>query len=980
MAILIYDSNGFLPTAPNSSPPSNVDGWTDGASAWSVTSNTFVPSNNTFPTNALYRPTSEGVASFRMIVNYNAAAASGNNWAFFIPSAADVTKGYLIFGGLGNSAPTIHYYPGNTNITNGSGNVSLTTGGTGTTFNVPTVITVDIVPNATSGNDVTLTEFQGATLVRSLTLVGDTHVPVSSWRAGISSVAGAIPVSRVQTFNTTTAPGFGLSPLSDYSNGANIVVTATGNGNTVWTGSTTFSVSGGTGASIVSQSINTGTQVASLTINPGTAAGVLSISNNTDSPSVPQNFTVNTPSFTVAGGSVVVNTTGNTLTLVGTGTNWTSGTNFTLTTTTGATLATSTPTVFTDARHLTLTLNAGASLGSGTISYVNTTGTIVGTGGVTISAALTASWVNRYPTTGAKSLVLTSTIPTNWVASPPTASWVQGLRGNVNLTLGSVTIGGPADGNVGQTATFTVAATTTSHGMFSIYLTNVPNGALLAPDMRVETAAIFVNPSYPVHLQPSLAVTITGINTLFVTDTSTFSVGNFVGFTVNPSLGTITRVNQTTVTTTMNTGTLTGTSGTFDVTDSGSGAVWPVTVYSTGQGIAGGNTQVLFSSPVGNFLDGRKAATKGTTAYTTIQWFRGATFAAATAAGVAGTSPLVDGNGILGSATFFLDDESTTALTGRNFYVCKVNGILGIGMVGITMQSTLNLCFWGDSITVGVASYLANIPPMLQSLLGYRNIITGSYGVSGSGLVTAGGGGGSWTASYAGGTNYANALAQARSQAANVIHIMLGTNDAIYGGPTSAAAYLAGLQSIIAQIKIDLPQCKIVFSFSPYRVIVSADTANDALISYQTQILSVVDNITVFLGARDTYNWYAEAYGGGGLSGTYLSDGTHPTTTPTQTLTVINGYGELANIYLIGLVRAFLPTTGTILALTITNLGGSSRKLDWIADPLATSYKVLRSSDGVNYAVIANPAAGTLTYTDTARPGGNVYYEVAGVH
>ena len=75
------------------------------------------------------------------------------------------------------------------------------------------------------------------------------------------------------------------------------------------------------------------------------------------------------------------------------------------------------------------------------------------------------------------------------------------------------------------------------------------------------------------------------------------------------------------------------------------------------------------------------------------------------------------------------------------------------------------------------------------------------------------------------------------------------------------------------------------------------------------------------------------------------------------------------------------PPAGTILTLTITRNSSSQPVLNWVADPAATAYKVMRSVDGVNYTVIATPAVGTLTYTDTARPANaTVYYHIISIH
>lgn len=72
----------------------------------------------------------------------------------------------------------------------------------------------------------------------------------------------------------------------------------------------------------------------------------------------------------------------------------------------------------------------------------------------------------------------------------------------------------------------------------------------------------------------------------------------------------------------------------------------------------------------------------------------------------------------------------------------------------------------------------------------------------------------------------------------------------------------------------------------------------------------------------------------------------------------------------------------TSLVVTVTNPTSSttSRLISWTVDSLATSYKVMRSTDGINYIKIATTAVGTLSYTDASRPVGTVYYSVISVH
>ena len=71
---------------------------------------------------------------------------------------------------------------------------------------------------------------------------------------------------------------------------------------------------------------------------------------------------------------------------------------------------------------------------------------------------------------------------------------------------------------------------------------------------------------------------------------------------------------------------------------------------------------------------------------------------------------------------------------------------------------------------------------------------------------------------------------------------------------------------------------------------------------------------------------------------------------------------------------------GTALTLTITKPSGNP-VLSWTADSLATSYNVLRATSvGGPYTRIANPAAGTLTYTDTSEPAGTIQYAITSNH
>jgi len=91
--------------------------------------------------------------------------------------------------------------------------------------------------------------------------------------------------------------------------------------------------------------------------------------------------------------------------------------------------------------------------------------------------------------------------------------------------------------------------------------------------------------------------------------------------------------------------------------------------------------------------------------------------------------------------------------------------------------------------------------------------------------------------------------------------------------------------------------------------------------------------------------------------------------------------GGITVVYTLGAVSGSTTYSAlTILALSVATSGGNA-VLTWTADPLATSYNVLRASViGSPYTRIANPSAGTLTYTDTAPLGGTSYYAVTSNH
>ena len=96
---------------------------------------------------------------------------------------------------------------------------------------------------------------------------------------------------------------------------------------------------------------------------------------------------------------------------------------------------------------------------------------------------------------------------------------------------------------------------------------------------------------------------------------------------------------------------------------------------------------------------------------------------------------------------------------------------------------------------------------------------------------------------------------------------------------------------------------------------------------------------------------------------------TLPTTPPT-------GYANPGYFYAPVLDSG--TTQSSSLTVTITRNGSNQPVLTWSADANATSYKVLRSTNGIAYTAIFQ--TGLTTYTDTVRPTGNVYYSIISVH
>jgi hypothetical protein len=189
----------------------------------------------------------------------------------------------------------------------------------------------------------------------------------ASTTTGSAWILDAIAVKSAPTSGSLAA-----SPTTALEGSTGNVVTLTCVGCT-WTpgtpGSPTFTLSGGTGASITAQHVLTAT-TATVTITAGTASGPLAVNDPVTGNSALLSIPV--ASFTVSPTFLINGSTGNTVTLTGVNTAWTSGTVFTVSGVAAAITGQSVPST----TSATLTMNAGGTSGTATITDPSTGNTL----------------------------------------------------------------------------------------------------------------------------------------------------------------------------------------------------------------------------------------------------------------------------------------------------------------------------------------------------------------------------------------------------------------------------------------------------------------------------------------------------------------------------------------------------------------------------------------------------------------------------
>ena len=240
------------------------------------------------------------------------------------------------------------------------------------------------------------------------------------------------------------------------------------------------------------------------------------------------------------------------------------------------------------------------------------------------------------------------------------------------------------------------------------------------------------------------------------------------------------------------------------------------------------------------------AATGGTPTYT-YQWYRSTTN---------GFTP-GSGNIISGATSLSLADTGLTAGT-TYYYVVKATDSASATALSSQLtvtQPTTNpqtYCFIGDSITYG---YGSTSDPVTQFSLIVRKIFGSGTTVS----VVNRGITGTTSADWATSTYYSPALAACAS--ANVLMIMLGTNDSRTAIATSQSAYQTNIQTLITQAKI-AGITRIFVNVSPYINTSSGGwditTSNALLVQYQSAItaLANADPGHVWVGDTQAYTWF----------------------------------------------------------------------------------------------------------------------------
>ncbi len=279
---------------------------------------------------------------------------------------------------------------------------------------------------------------------------------------------------------------------------------------------------------------------------------------------------------------------------------------------------------------------------------------------------------------------------------------------------------------------------------------------------------------------------------------------------------------------------------------------------------------------------------------------------------------------------------------------------------GIIRLRTKRGIIFGDSIVQGYNTTLdpngTNAPPstFAEQLAFGLDMEAGKVGKSGSGWVTPG------TGSQTGGNAFPVTFSKLWSgknrdfSSLDFVVVCLGTNDASSVNST-VQTFLAAARSAVGA------SCFIVLC-TPFTSNARTAEIKSAVATYLAANPSdtktfVVDSSAILplLGA----------------AGAYQFDTVHPNST---------GHATESNILtgLISRATGGTSTTVNILSCTATVLTSTSARIDWIADPLALKYEILRSTitNPRGYAVVGEVNTGVLTFTDTGVPVGTYVYSV----
>ncbi len=260
------------------------------------------------------------------------------------------------------------------------------------------------------------------------------------------------------------------------------------------------------------------------------------------------------------------------------------------------------------------------------------------------------------------------------------------------------------------------------------------------------------------------------------------------------------------------------------------------------------------------------SATGGNPPYS-YQWMR-ATSSGGSYSNISGATALTLNDSGLASGTDYyyqmrVADASSTVATSSNIHVktepLSVKTALIVGV--------------GDSITNGGSNGggVSPLTPLQTYLSGDSNFISATtYNEGISGTETS-----DW---QPGGSDYNTALAEIQSQGANMVTIMLGTNDAKTANNVSAAQYKTNMQNIINGF-LGAGIQRVFVSYQPYidypqqSGIWNAQSDID-LQGYEAEIDSLDNGSTVREMGNDP-NLYTTTES---ATGTYLIDGVHLTT------------------------------------------------------------------------------------------------------